>query len=82
MIQYRPRPGCKGNWNEARREVLALYTMLNDEQSFAAFIAMHGADAVTGLCEDASAEVVLLAERVEGQLILTAYERDVASLEA
>lgn len=76
MIQYTPRPGCKGNWNEARRECLALMTMLDDEQSFAAFIALHGADAVTGLCEDASAEVVLLAERVDGGLVLTAYERD------
>lgn len=76
MITYRPRPGCKGNWNEARREVLALYMMLNDEQSFAAFIALHGAEATIGLCEDASAEVTLLAERVDGQLILTAIERD------
>lgn len=57
-------------------------TMLNDEQSFATFLALHGADAVTGLCEDASAEVALLAERVEGQLILTAIERDSATLEA
>lgn len=82
MIQYTPRPGSKGNWNEARRECLALMTMLNDEKSFAAFLALHGADAVTGLCEDASAEVALLAERVDGQLVLTAIERDSASLEA
>jgi len=82
MIQYKPREGSRGNWNEARRECLALWTMLNDEKSFADFLAMHGADATIGLCEDATAEVTLLAERVDGQLILTALERDVASLEA
>lgn len=82
MIQYTPRPGTKGNWLEARRECLALLTMLEDQASFAAFLRLHGAEAVIGLAEDASAEVTLLAERVDGQLVLTAIERDVASLEA
>lgn len=77
MIQYTARPGCKGSWLEAKRECLAMMTMLDDPASFAAFLRLHGPDAVTGLAEDASAEVALLAERLNGQLILTAIERDV-----
>lgn len=81
MITYRPRPGCRGNWMEARREAMALLKMLEDPASFAAFL-HDEPDATMGLMEPASAEVVLFAERIDGALVLRAEERPQAALEA
>lgn len=81
-VTYRPPEGQRGSILQARREVAALYHALNDPQTFAIYL-QEEPEATLGLMEPHGVEVGIVAERVDGGLVLTAFERDpVASLEA
>lgn len=74
-LKYSPPPGQKGSYLQARREVAALYHALNDPQTFAIYMCEEP-DATLGLCEPHAVEVGIVVERVDGGLVLTAFERD------
>ncbi|MFZ3207053.1 MAG: hypothetical protein WA161_24720 [Pseudomonas sp.] len=79
-IVYKPEPGSKGSYLQARREALALVHALEDPATFAAVL-RDQPEAATGLLEPHSVEVGLVVERVDGALVITAFERS-ALLEA
>lgn len=74
-VTYRPPEGQRGNFLQLKREVAALYFALNDPRTFAAFL-HDEPDATLGLMETCSVEVGLAVERVDGALIVTAFERE------
>lgn len=80
-VQYRPPEGQRGNFMQMKREVAALYFALEDPATFAAFL-HDEPDATMGLMEAHAVEVALIVERLDGSLIVSAIERDTASLEA
>lgn len=73
-LVYKPEPGSKGSYMQARREAEALAAALRDPATFAAVLREHP-DAATGITEAHATEVGLAVERVDGALIITAYER-------
>lgn len=74
-VKYTAPPGEKGSILQARREVAALYHALNDPQTFAIYLTEEP-EATMGLCEAHGVEVGIAAERIDGQLVLTAFERE------
>lgn len=74
-LRYMPPVGSKGNWLQARREAKALLAALEDGPSFAAHL-QDEPHAVAGMCEPSSVEIGISVERVDGELIITAFERD------
>jgi len=74
-VTYRPPEGERGSILQARREVMALAAALDDPQTFAIYL-QEEPDATLGLMEPHGVEVGIVAERVDGGLVLTAYERD------
>lgn len=75
-LTYRPEPGSKGSVLQAKREALALYKALDDGRTYASLLRQHPEHA-TGLCEAHDIEVGVSFEVVGGQLIATAFEREV-----
>jgi len=80
-ITYRPEPGQKGSYMQCRREAEALAAALRDPATFASVLREHP-DAATGLTEAHAVEVGIVVERVDGALVITAFERDRAHFEA
>lgn len=80
-LTYRPEPGCKGSALQLKREAEALLHALNDSQTYASILREHP-EAATGLTEAHAVEVGVAIEVVQGQLVVTAFERGTASLEA
>lgn len=74
-LRYRPPVGSKGSYLQCRREAAALYHALCDPATFAAYL-NEGADATVGLCEPHEVEVGISVERIDGELTITAFERD------
>lgn len=80
-ITYKPEEGSKGSYLQARREAEALAAALRDPATFASVL-REFPDQAAGFTEAHAVEVGIAVERVEGALVITAFERDVASLEA
>lgn len=74
-VTYRPPEGERGSILQARREVMALYHALLDPQTTAIYL-QEEPDATLGLMEPHGVEVGITAERIDGGLVLTAFERD------
>lgn len=75
-LRYMPPVDSRGSWLAARRECAALLAALEDGPSFAAYL-NEGAAAVIDLCgEPSSVEIGITVERIDGLLIITAFERD------
>lgn len=79
-LVYKPEPGSKGSYMQARREAEALAAALRDPATFASVLREYP-DAATGLTEDHGTEVGVAFEVVNGALVATAFEA-VATLEA
>lgn len=73
-LVYRPEPGSKGSYLQARREAEALAHALADPAMFASVLREYP-EAATGLAEPHAVEVGLVVERVDGALVITAFER-------
>ena len=73
-LVYKPEPGSKGAYMQARREAEALAAALRDPATFASVLREHP-DAAAGFAEAHAVEVGLVVERIDGALIITAFER-------
>lgn len=74
-IRYTPPVDSRGSWLAARRECKAMLAALEDGPSFAAYL--QDDQAVVDLCgEPSSTEIGITVERIDGLLIITAFERD------
>lgn len=73
-LVYRPEPGEKGSYLQARREAEAMAAALRDPRTFASVLREYP-DAATGLTEAHAVEIGLVVERVDGALVITAFER-------
>lgn len=74
-LTYKPEPGSKGSYLQARREAEALAHALADPATYASVL-REFPDQAAGLAEAHTTEVGLVVERVDGQLIITAFERE------
>lgn len=74
-IVYRPEPGCAGSYLQARREAEALAAALRDAATFASVLREYP-DQAAGFTEAHAVEVGIAVERVDGALVITAFERD------
>lgn len=73
-LVYRPEPGQRGSYLQCRREAEALAAALKDPATFASVLREYP-DQATGLTEAHAVEVGLVVERVDGALVITAFER-------